>query len=111
MRLTVLGSGGIQPTRDRAGPAYLVSAQGRHLLLDAGPGTLRGLLRAGVDTADLGGVCITHRHPDHCCELILLIELEDAMGRKAPLGLAGPAILDDYLAFFERFGIGWFWWI
>ncbi len=104
MRLTVLGSGGIKPTLDRAGSAYLVSAQGRHILLDAGPGALRWLLRTGVTTADLDGVCITHRHPDHCCELILLIELEDAMGRKAPLGLAGPAILDDYLTFFARWG-------
>ncbi|MBN2496776.1 MAG: MBL fold metallo-hydrolase [Deltaproteobacteria bacterium] len=104
MKLTVLGSGGIRPDLRRAGPAHLLSEDGAHLLLDAGPGMLRALLREGISAADLRGLVVTHRHPDHVAELVLLLENECVRRRSAPLALAAPAILDAYLAFHAAWG-------
>ena len=76
MKLTVLGSGGIFPDPQRGGPAYLLTHQDHHLLLDAGPGALRALVKSRVSLDDLDGVCITHQHADHTGELFLLLDLE-----------------------------------
>lgn len=99
MILTVLGSGTIHPDPHRGGPSYLLSHDDVHLMLDAGPVATRGLRRAGLSPVDLEGVCITHRHPDHVCELGLLLELGKTLGRTRPLWLAGPEILDTLIAF------------
>lgn len=99
MILTVLGSGTVHPDPQRGGPSYLVTHQDAHLMLDAGPVATRGLRRAGLSQPDLDGVCITHRHPDHMCELGLILELGKTLGRTRPLVVAGPAVLDELIAF------------
>lgn len=72
--------------------------------MDMGPGSLLGLARSGIDTRDLRGILITHRHADHCCELAWLLQLERAKGRTEPLRIAGPDILQEYLDFFRSWG-------
>ena len=104
MNLTILGSGCIYPDPRRGGPAFLVSHGEQHLLLDIGSGALRALAQAGLQPTDLKGVCISHRHPDHITEFGLLLELGNTFNRKAPLLVAGPAFVDDLVAFF--LGIG-----
>ncbi len=104
LRLTVLGSGGIRPDPHRGGPAHLFSAGSSHLLLDAGPGASRALKRAGLQTSDLTGIAITHRHPDHMGELLLLLELERLRPRTEALALLGPGLLDEYLDFMAAWG-------
>ncbi len=104
MRLTILGSGGIQPDPKRMGPAFLVSHRDSHLLLDAGPGATRTLAKWKMTPAQLAGVCITHRHPDHISELRLILDLERTRGRKKAFALAGPAILDEWLDFYRTWG-------
>ena len=99
MILTVLGSGTVHPDPQRGGPSYLVTHQDAHLMLDAGPVATRGLRRAGLSQPDLDGVCITHRHPVHPCELGLILELGKTLGRTRPLVVAGPAVLDELIAF------------
>jgi ribonuclease BN (tRNA processing enzyme) len=102
--LTVLGSGSIYPDPDRAGPAYLLTQDDSHLLMDVGPGAMRALARSGLDPTRLDGVCITHRHPDHTSELRLLLELGKTLSRERPLLLAGPEILDELVTFHLRWG-------
>jgi ribonuclease BN (tRNA processing enzyme) len=102
--LTVLGSGGINPDPRRGGAAYLVSYQECHLLLDAGPGSSRALVKEGYSPADLSGICITHRHPDHTAELRLIIDQERSRRRSKTLLLAGPEILDDLINFHLTWG-------
>ncbi len=104
MKLTVLGSGGIFPDPQRGGPAYLISGQDHHLLLDAGPGALRSLIKTGVSPDDLDGVCITHQHTDHTSELLLLLDLERCRIRKKPLWFAGTSIIDELFDFHRDWG-------
>lgn len=57
MRIRVIGSGS-------AGNAYIVSAGGSSILLDAGVPFER--IRKAVPMSSLSGALITHRHKDHC---------------------------------------------
>jgi ribonuclease BN (tRNA processing enzyme) len=104
LKLTVLGSGGIFPDPQRGGPAYLLSHNDNHLLLDAGPGALRALVKAGVSLDDIDGVCITHQHADHTSELFLILDLERYRMRQKPLWFAGTSIIDELITFHRTWG-------
>ena len=104
MKLTVLGSGGIFPDPRRGGPAYLLSHDDNHLLLDAGPGALRALVKSGVSLDDIDGVGITHQHADHTSELFLILDLERYRLRTKPLWFAGTSIIDELISFHRTWG-------
>ncbi len=70
MELIVVGSGTGVPSLKRGSPALAVKAGGRLLLLDLGSGTLRSLLRYGLDFSDIDILALTHRHPDHVGDLV-----------------------------------------
>jgi ribonuclease BN (tRNA processing enzyme) len=69
MQVTILGSGTAVPVPDRFPAGYLVQAQGLHVLVDCGPGTLRRLAQAGVGLEALDAVLLTHFHTDHCADI------------------------------------------
>ena len=69
MKLTVLGSQGTWPGPGGECSGYLVSSQGFNLWLDAGTGTF-ARLQEKVQPGDIGGVLITHGHPDHFIDMI-----------------------------------------
>jgi ribonuclease BN (tRNA processing enzyme) len=90
MELIVIGSGTGVPSLRRGSPALAVKAAGRLLLLDVGSGTLRSLLRCGLDFNDLDILALTHRHPDHVGDLIpFLFATRYALGytRREPFWL------------------------
>lgn len=66
--MTVLGSAGTYPVRGRPGSGYLIEHDGTRVWCDAGPGTLPAL---PVELADIDAVFISHRHPDHCLDVII----------------------------------------
>jgi ribonuclease BN (tRNA processing enzyme) len=66
--VTILGSSGMFATEERACSGYLVEIDGTRLWMDAGAGTWRNLL-AQVDYAELDGVLLSHRHPDHTSDV------------------------------------------
>lgn len=68
LTLTVLGSSGMFQTLDRACAGYLLQVDGANLWLDAGAGTWRNLVQS-IDYTDLGGVLLTHGHPDHATDV------------------------------------------
>jgi ribonuclease BN (tRNA processing enzyme) len=70
MELIVIGSGTGVPSLRRGSPAYAVRAAGRLLLLDLGPGTLRALLRYGLNFSDIDLLALSHLHPDHVADLV-----------------------------------------
>ena len=72
MRLTVLGCSGSLPGPDSPAAGYLVRAGGFAVVLDLGNGTLGPLLRH-LDPFDLGGVVLSHLHPDHCADMTALL--------------------------------------
>ncbi|MFP4312029.1 MAG: MBL fold metallo-hydrolase, partial [Nitriliruptoraceae bacterium] len=67
--LTVLGSAGSHTGAGRVCSGYLVEAPGVVLLLDAGNGSTANLQRTHR-LGDLDAIVISHRHIDHCIDLV-----------------------------------------
>lgn len=69
--ITPLGCSAMYATLDSAASGYLVDLDGFKLWLDAGGGTWQRLLHH-IDFADVDGVLLTHRHPDHTIDMFQL---------------------------------------
>ncbi len=92
MRVTILGSGTGMPVKDRGCAGIYVRVGEEHLVLDAGPGTLKRLLEVGVTYLDLDRILLTHFHPDHSLDLVsmLFAMRMPAPARTKPLTVYGP---------------------
>jgi ribonuclease BN (tRNA processing enzyme) len=94
MRLTVLGCSGSVPGPQSPASGYLVQADGFAFGLDLGNGTL-GALQRHLDPFQLGGLALSHLHPDHCADVsALVVYLRYAPHRPRPrrrLPLFGPS--------------------
>lgn len=94
--VTVLGSGDAFASGGRFNSGYIVDANGRLILMEAGPMVLASLKRARIAPADLGLVLISHLHGDHFGGLpFLILEYiwESRLRRK--LTIAGPPHLEE----------------
>lgn len=94
MKLTILGSGTCVPRSDRGAAGYVVEAAGTQMLFDCGPGTVVRLVRAGLDFRGLDRVFLSHRHPDHCLDVVALIHANSwtpGFRRERPLEIVGPS--------------------
>ncbi|MYJ15436.1 MAG: MBL fold metallo-hydrolase [Acidimicrobiia bacterium] len=69
MRLTVLGSSGTYPAPSNPASGYLIESGGTRVWSEAGPGTFAALTRT-LDLELLDAVVVSHRHPDHCMDLV-----------------------------------------
>lgn len=90
--VTILGSGTCVPSLKRSSCSILFETGGEKLLFDAGAGTMRRLLEAGIHIFDLSYIFLSHFHPDHTAEIVPLLfatKYPDASARKKPLKLAG----------------------
>jgi ribonuclease Z len=68
--VTLLGTGGPEPTALRFGPATLVQAGGLNLLFDAGRGVTVRLYQLGISSGKgIDAVFLTHYHSDHVAGL------------------------------------------
>lgn len=67
--LTVLGCAGSHTGAGRMCSGYLLEADGLTLLLDAGNGST-GNLQREHHLGDLDAIVVSHRHVDHCIDLI-----------------------------------------
>ena len=102
MQLTVLGSSGTYPTAGRPASGYLVSHEGTTLWMEAGPGTYAALCME-MDPAELDGVFLSHRHPDHCVDVFALFHAMAYGGvGSGPLPVIVPeGLADSICAFVE----------
>ena len=66
--VTPLGCSAMYATLECPASGYLVDIDGFKLWLDAGGGTWQRLLRH-LDFAEVDGMVLTHRHPDHTIDL------------------------------------------
>lgn len=73
MRLTILGSGTMVPSKGRYPSSYLFEHEETQILLDCGALTLTRLLEHDVDFQSISAVCITHFHSDHFSHLMPLV--------------------------------------
>lgn len=69
--VTPIGVGAAYARSGEVQSAYLVSAGTTHLCLDLGAGALNAL-QGLIAPQDLDAVIISHRHPDHCVDLLAL---------------------------------------
>ena len=100
--VTILGSGTCVPSLERSACSVLVEAGAEKVLFDAGPGTMRRLLEAGVTIFELSAVFFSHFHPDHTGELVPLLfstKYPDGGRRKLPLAMAGGP---GFASFFQK---------
>ena len=108
MKLYVLGSGSCIPTVER-GPSGLALALGSHLIFfDGGGGSLRQMVRLGLDYRQVDFLCLTHFHPDHVSDLVpFLFALNYTVDfiRLLSLHIIGPPGLQNfYSQMRETFG-------
>jgi ribonuclease Z len=94
--VTLLGTGGPEPTPTRFGPATLVQAGGLILLFDAGRGVTMRLYQLGMSSGKgIDAVFLTHYHSDHVAGLPDLWMTGYMFGpfgsRAKPLRLWGPS--------------------
>jgi ribonuclease BN (tRNA processing enzyme) len=99
MKLTVIGCSGSVPGPDSAASSYLVSAEGFHLILDLGSGSL-GSLQRHLAIAEIGAIGLSHLHPDHCMDLCgLYVAAKYAPGAPIPrIPVFGPPGTADRMA-------------
>jgi ribonuclease BN (tRNA processing enzyme) len=85
--LTVLGCAGSHPGVGRACSGYLVRAGATNLLVEAGNGSTANLQRL-VALRDLDAIVISHRHVDHCIDLVgafYALRFDPQVERRIPL--------------------------
>jgi ribonuclease BN (tRNA processing enzyme) len=113
--LTVLGSAGSHTGPGAACSGYLFRADGRQLLVDCGNGSTANLQRF-TRFEDLDAVLITHRHVDHCVDLIGMyygLRFHPDGGKRIDLYAAGEVVdtltsllsTDSAFAFREVFDV------
>jgi len=78
LKITVLGAGTCIPYPNFSPAGYLVYINQMPLLLDAGPGTVARMAAQGVNYQDLEFVLISHLHPDHVLDLLMLLQVYNA---------------------------------
>jgi ribonuclease BN (tRNA processing enzyme) len=110
MELTVIGSGTGVPSLRRGAPALAVKAAARLLLMDVGSGTLRALLRYGLNFSDIDVLALTHLHPDHVGDLIpFLFATRYALGytRREPFRLLAAQGFARFHSLLREAFAGW----
>ena len=92
MKLIPLGTSSGAPTDGRTvtGCALFIGTPKTWILIDCGEGTQGQITKAKLSTQDLGAICITHAHGDHCFGLFSLLAQLAINGRTKPLPLIAP---------------------
>lgn len=72
--VTILGAGTGVPLPQRSPAGVLLQIGATPLVFDLGPGTLSRLEAAGASYRDLEYVFLTHLHPDHTLDLVMLLQ-------------------------------------
>ncbi|HQN52130.1 MAG TPA: MBL fold metallo-hydrolase, partial [Phenylobacterium sp.] len=69
LKVTICGSGGPLPIKDRAKPCVAVQAGGALYLVDVGPESTENLQLWRMPLATVRAVFVTHLHSDHIGDL------------------------------------------
>lgn len=107
MTLHVLGSSGSWPAPGLPSSGYVVSDGATRIILDLGFGTMPRL----PDPLDVDAVIVSHRHPDHCADVLALYHLW-AYGETRKVGvplIAPQSTLDSLAAFVQARSGNRFW--
>lgn len=94
LKIIVLGSGSIIPTKNRFSTSFLIEYPMGRMLLDIGPGTIEKLRRMHIHPNSIDRLFITHFHLDHTLDLPALIKIRMFNELGGPL--QNPQILNIY---------------
>jgi ribonuclease BN (tRNA processing enzyme) len=100
MRLTTIGTGTAAPHPTRGAAAHLVSTNAVHLLLDCGAGAVHRMAALNIAWQHITHVAITHFHPDHISDFVMLImawRWGQLPARSAPVTVYGPVGMGGFL--------------
>ena len=105
MNILILGSGTSVPLANRASPSVAISVEGRLILLDIGPGTMRQLAIAGLKYQDIDYIVISHFHPDHTADLIhffFATRYPPVLEERKPFTIIAPKGFDQFLELLKK---------
>ena len=85
-----LGTGSAPPQLERSQSAIVIKYNGHHILVDAGEGTQRQMIRYKVGLRKKLLVLLTHLHADHTLGLIGLLSTRCFYGLENPVTIVGP---------------------
>jgi ribonuclease BN (tRNA processing enzyme) len=71
MKLTILGTSAAYSGKNEGCPSYLISAEGKHYLIEAGPGCVSSVQNF-LQIHDISGVFLSHLHADHVSDIYTL---------------------------------------
>ncbi|MBN1153355.1 MBL fold metallo-hydrolase [candidate division KSB1 bacterium] len=74
IQIILLGSGTAIPTATRGPSGIILKSDNFTILLDGGSGTLSKMAHLQIDYTSLDYIFYTHFHPDHCIELIPILQ-------------------------------------
>ena len=87
MKITFQGTSSGKTSLNRFHSSLVFSSKKYKLLVDAGDGISRALIRSGINFLSLKGILLTHLHPDHFSGLPALIVQMKMMNRNEPLDI------------------------
>ena len=73
------------------------------LLFDAGEGTQRAFLRAGIGLNRKTRIFITHLHGDHCIGVLGLLQTMSLASRDKPVDIYGPSGLSGFIRSSQKY--------
>ncbi len=90
MEITILGTAGSVPTKDRNVSATFMSYKAEGLLFDCGEGTQRQMKKAGIPLSKITRIFITHWHGDHVIGLPGLLQSLGLGNHAGAIDVYGP---------------------
>lgn len=95
--VTILGSSAALPYKGRNLTSQLVNYGGSLFLIDCGEGTQMQLMKYRIRFMRINHIFISHLHGDHFYGLIGLVSTFHLLGRREPLHIYGPAMLEEII--------------
>ena len=90
LEVTLPGTGGTMPLKNRWLPCCYVRVQGRSVLIDCGEGTQVALRRRGWSPKPIDVILFTHYHADHISGLPGMLLTMGNAERTEPVLMVGP---------------------
>lgn len=102
LKVTLCGTSGPLPVRDRAKSCTAIQAGGSLYLVDIGPEAAENIMTWRMPVATAKAVFITHLHSDHIGDLGEFNMQSWVQGRPAPLAVVGPPGIEKLAAGFNE---------